>query len=426
MKKIFDSLASLRLAILLFLILAATSILGTLIPQGREPGFYLARYGTFWGKIINFLSLYDAYHSWWYISLLSLFLVNLVFCSWKRFPVSLKLYRRDPFGVDPRRLPQARSTLLKASVEEVRQRLEGFRFRPVEEGLLGVKDHFRWSYFAVYFVHGSILIILLGALIGAIWGFKGSLSLFEGETSHRVLPFSRKRHFIPLPFSLKLEKFEIEFYPNGMPKDYRSQVRVIDGKTSFSYLIRVNHPLSYKGIKIYQASYQEYAVLTVEVKKDHRIKEVTVKPFTEGEWPEEGLAIGLIRYGQAHGFRMAQVWVQKEGAEPQVVWLIEGHRQTLSFSPEKFTLSLKGVRPLFMSGFQVRKDPGALVVYVGCSLMILGVFATFFFTHRRLWVYLVPEKDGVRVTVGGYRKRYRADLKKEIEDLLTRIEKGLK
>ncbi|QJA06896.1 cytochrome c biogenesis protein ResB [Thermosulfurimonas marina] len=425
MRRIFDSLASLRLAIVLFLILAATSILGTFIPQGREPGFYLAQYGPFWGKLINFLSLYDAYHSWWYVALLSLFLLNLIFCSWKRFPVSLGLYRKDPFGVDPARLPQARSLLIRAPLEEIRQRLEGFRFRPLESGFLGVKDRYRWSYFAVYFVHGSILIIILGALIGALWGFRGSLSILEGETGRRVIPFSRKKAFITLPFALKLEKFEIEFYPNGMPKDYRSQVTVIDGPRSFPYLIRVNHPLTYKGVKVYQATYQEYAILTVEVKKGRHTKELIVKPFADGEWLEEGLTVGLIRYGEAHGFRMAQVWVKKEGAEPQMVWLIEGHQQTLSFSPEKFTLSLQGVRPVFMSGFQVRKDPGAPLVYLGCILMILGVFAAFFFTHRRLWVYLVPEKDGVRVTIGGYRKRYRADLKREIEDLLTKLEREL-
>ncbi len=425
MKKLVDTLASLRLAIFLFLALAATSILGTLIPQGRDPGFYLAKYGAFWGKLINLFSLYDAYHSWWYVALLSLFLANLIFCSVKRFPVSLKLFRRDPFSIDPRKMPLAREMSLEVSPEEIKARLKDFHFKPLKEGELGVKDRYRWSYFAVYFVHGSILIIVLGALIGAVWGYRGSMSILEGETSNKVFPFRRHQGFITLPFQIKLEKFEIDFYPNGAPKDYRSYVKILDGQKSLDYVIRVNHPLEYRGIKFYQASYQEYAALRIKAEVSGKHKEILVKPFQDGQWPEEELSIGLIRYARAHGFRMAQVWVSKGDHEPRMLWLIEGHRQTLSFSPEKISLTLVETRPLFMSGLQVRKDPGAILVYAGCALMILGVFVTFFFTHRRLWIYLVPQGNKTRIIAGGYSKRYREDLQKEIELLLTDLKSRL-
>ena len=422
MKRLAETLASLRLAIFLFLALAVTSILGTLIPQGREPGFYVAKYGPFWGKLINFFSLYDAYHSWWYVALLSLFLANLIFCSVKRFPVSLKLFRRDPFAIQPEKIPLARKADLKGPPEEIKARLGDFHFKPLEEGELGVKDRYRWSYFAVYFVHGSILIIVVGALIGALFGYRGSMNILEGETSNKVFPFRRSHGFITLPFHIKLEKFEIEFYPNGTPKDYRSYVKVLDGETNFDYIIRVNHPLEYQGIKFYQSSYQEYAALKVQAEISGKIKEILVKPFKDGQWPEENLSIGLIRYARAHGFRMAQVWVSKGDHEPQMLWLIEGHRQTISFSPEKVTLTLVETRPLFMSGLQVRKDPGAPLVYIGCIMMILGIFVTFFFTHRRIWVYLLPQGNKTQVIIGGYSKRYREDLKREIERLLTNLE----
>lgn len=426
MKKLLDSLASLRLAIFLFLALAATSILGTFIPQGQEPGFYIAHYGPVWGKLINLLSLYDAYHSWWYASLLALFMANLIFCSVKRFPVSLKLYRRDPFLIDPERLPLAQKAEIPEAPETIRSRLEGFLFRKFGKGELGVRDRYRWSYFAVYFVHGSILLIVAGALIGALFGYRGSMSLLEGETSNKVFPFRHKKGFISLPFKIKLEKFEIEFYPNGIPRDYRSYVKVLDGPRSFDYLIRVNHPLQYRGIKFYQASYQEYAALKVRIEKGNKVKEVWIKPFQDGRWPEEKLTLGLIRYAQAHGFRMAQIWLSKDDQPPRMMWLIEGHKERITLSPETLSLSLVAIKPLFMSGLQVRKDPGAFLVYAGCILMILGVFVAFFFTHRRIWVYVEPagEKKS-RVIVGGYSKRYRDDLKRELEHLLTKLQSEL-
>ncbi len=420
MKKLVDFLSSLRLAIFLFLALAVTSILGTLLPQGREPGFYLAKYGAFWGKIINALELYDAYHSWWYVALLSLFLLNLIFCSVKRFPISLKLYRRDPWEVDPEKLPLKKELSLSLSPEEIRKSLEKeFTVREKERGFLAVKDRFRWSYFSVYFVHGSIIVIVIGALIGALYGYRGAMNILEGEKSNKVFPF-RQKTFITLPFYIKLNKFEIEFYPNGMPKDYRSYVTVLDANGTFDYVIRVNHPLQYRGIRFYQASYQEYAAIKVKAEVDNRTKELLIKPFTDGNWEEEELSIGLIQYGMAHGFRMAKVWVSKGGSEPQIVWLIEGHSREVTFSPQKVTLSLVEARPIFMTGLQVRKDPGVWLVWTGFILMILGVFAAFFFTHRRIWVYVSPSDKGARVILGGYSKRYREDLKKELEGLIAK------
>ena len=92
MKKVVDFLASARLAIVLFFVLAGFSILGTLIPQGAPPEVYLMKYGNTLGKLILYFALNDAYHSWWYIFSLFLFLTNLVLCSVKRFPISWRLY----------------------------------------------------------------------------------------------------------------------------------------------------------------------------------------------------------------------------------------------------------------------------------------------------------------------------------------------
>ena len=421
MKRVINFFSSLRLAIFLFLALAITSVIGTLLPQGQELGFYFAKYGNFWGKIIQVFQLYDAYHSWWYILLLCLFLLNLIFCSWKRFPVSLELYRRDPWGVSPQKLPLKKELSVKGSLETLKKKLEkDFVFRPHGEGFLGVRDRFRWSYFSVYFVHGSILVIIIGALLGAIYGYRGYMNILEGEKSNRVVPFQKKRGSIVLPFYLKLDRFEIEFYPNGMPKDYRSHVTVIDGNHTAKALIRVNHPLKYKNVRFYQSSYQEFAAVKVRVKVGSKSRELEIRPFRDGTWEEEDLSIGLIQYGQAHGFRVAKVWITKGGEEPQMLWLIEGRTQEVSFSPTKVALTMLEAQPIYMSGLQVRKDPGAGVVWAGFLMMILGIFAAFFFTHQRLWIYLQPEGSQVKVVVGGYSKRYREDLKRQIQEFINK------
>ncbi|MFN3568419.1 MAG: cytochrome c biogenesis protein ResB, partial [Caldimicrobium sp.] len=81
MKDLWNFLASAKLAIVLFFLLAAFSILGTIIPQGHPETFYLMKYGTALGKLLLFFQINDAYHSWWYITALFLFLTNLIACS---------------------------------------------------------------------------------------------------------------------------------------------------------------------------------------------------------------------------------------------------------------------------------------------------------------------------------------------------------
>ncbi|HCZ19213.1 cytochrome c biogenesis protein CcsA [Wolinella succinogenes] len=63
---------------------------------------------------------------------------------------------------------------------------------------------------------------------------------------------------IPLPFSLKLERFELERYPGSMsPSSYASEVIVIDeGKNiEMPYRIYMNHTLDYGGYRFFQSSY---------------------------------------------------------------------------------------------------------------------------------------------------------------------------
>jgi len=63
---------------------------------------------------------------------------------------------------------------------------------------------------------------------------------------------------LPLPFSLKLRKFELDRYPGSMaPSSYASELTVIDGDTVLDYRVFMNHTLDYKGYKFFQSSYDQ-------------------------------------------------------------------------------------------------------------------------------------------------------------------------
>ncbi|AEH45449.1 cytochrome c-type forming protein Ccs1 [Thermodesulfatator indicus DSM 15286] len=433
--KLINFLASIKLAIFLLLTLAGTSVIGTILPQGQPIAFYFQRYGETLGQIIKFLQLYDTYHSWWFVTLLVLFSINLILCSLKRLPFSLELYRRDPLAVDPKRLlrmPAAKKVSLNKDISSAKKQIKKLiekklgRVKEVEfeDGVLFLKDKFRFSYFSVYLVHFSILVVIVGAIIGAVWGFRGSMTLLEGESSNQVILFGLERRVHPLDFSIRCDKFEIEFYPNGMPKEYRSEVTIIEnGKEVLKAPIEVNAPLTYKGVTFYQASYNTFAQVTLRLMKGPRQKILVIKPFSQVEWPEEGLRIGLLNFQEAHGLIAVQLWVSEKDSPPISFWVLQRHPRRIELPKGgSIIVDIADIRPVYATGLQVKKDPGVWVVWLGFLGIIIGIFAAFFFAHQRYWVAIIPDKNSTKVILAGYSPKARHKVEKLIEELSEEVE----
>ena len=79
---------------------------------------------------------------------------------------------------------------------------------------------------------------------------------------------------------------------------------------------------------------------------------------------------------------------------------------------------LDAFTPVQASVFQVARAPGKNVVYLGCALLILGVFAMLYIRERRLWVWLTPGDAGgshAMMALSSNRKTLEAD--REFEQL---------
>jgi cytochrome c biogenesis protein len=94
------------------------------------------------------------------------------------------------------------------------------------------------------------------------------------------------------------------------------------------------------------------------------------------------------------------------------------------FYPAPFTLELTDFQQVQASVFQVARAPGKTVVYLGCLLLILGVFAMLYVRERRLWVWLVPRGDGasgLKATMALSSNRKLMDNDKEFQRLKERL-----
>lgn len=430
MKNIWNFLSSAKLAITLFFLLALISILGTIIPQTQPNEFYLMKYGEGLGKLIIFFQINDAYHSWWYITTLFLFLVNLVTCSLKRFPFSYKLFKRPPWEVNPENLPNVLSFDTKKDIQKIKTYLQNvlkFKSSPTKslpEGELFYKSQNRFSFFSVYVVHLSLVVIVVGALIGAFFGWRGNMNILEGEQSNIIQPF-RKKEPVQLNFFLKLNKFVLETYPNGMPKEYISNVTIIDGNFTKTAIIKVNQPLKYKDIVFYQASYNVVPEFKITVSLNSQRKEYILSSFQPISISDK-YSIALKDFGEAHGFIYLKVWIlNEETNETKEGLIISGFPSLeVSFDKDILVLEYKDIAKLnFMTGLQAKKDPGNVVVYFGFILMMLGIILVYYFDPKTFWIYLKPTEGKLILQIGAYSKRERDSLKYKLKELAERVQK---
>lgn len=448
--------SSVRLTIVLLILLAVASIIGTLIPQAsqRESAEFAMRLSPELLRVFSMLDLFDMYHSLWFRSLIGCLCLNLIVCSINRFPGAWHLFRAQ---VRPDRerpfedLPPEQHFLTKGDVSRVSDQVGQF-----------LKSHYKkthtktdkdrsffytekggYSRFGVYVVHTSVLLILVGALVGSFFGFEAFVNITEGDQIDTVSLRKGERD-LSLGFAVRCDKFSVDFYENQMPREYRSELTFIaDGKESGKKELLVNHPVQFRCVTFYQASYGQIPGKKVQLKivkgnkADHAIPvetevEAEAKlPGNEGTFSVTGVKSNFMNTGPA-----VQITVRPLEGEKVLFWVFEGYeaiRKKLpepmlmspKFSPSAFkpyTFILEGLETAYYTGLQVNRDPGVPIVYLGFCMIIAGFMITFFLSHRRIWVRVLNEKKGVSISVAGVASKNQVGLARE----LIRLTEGLK
>src|SRR3990172_5212200 len=100
--KLKGVLFSVKLTIFILILIAAVSIIGTVIEQGQSPQDYFSEYGERWTEVILRLGLDRMYNTWWFVSILCLLVVNIIACTLDRFPPKWKiLLKEEPASFNP-------------------------------------------------------------------------------------------------------------------------------------------------------------------------------------------------------------------------------------------------------------------------------------------------------------------------------------
>lgn len=256
-----------------------------------------------------------------------------------------------------------------------------------------------WCRLGVYVVHLSILVIFVGAIIGSLAGYKGYVAIIEGTKINAIE--KQNGQTLPLGFEVLCEKFSVEFYPTGSPKEFKSILTVLEnGKPVPGYSqvkVIVNDPMTYKGITFYQSSYGQATegsehYISVTPRNGGAPENVTVR---EGVMVtlKDGTTFKLLEATQevrsfAPGYSgpAARIEVTRKGAAPQTFIAFKNFPEVNAQRGDALIFGYEGSSAKQYTGLQVAKDPGVWVVWLGCTLMVLGIGIAFFMSHKRIWV----------------------------------------
>ena len=427
-QELLPLLTDLRLAISLLLAIAVFSISGTTIEQGQSVGFYQANYpehpalfGFLTWKVLLTLGLDHVYRTWWFLALLILFSTSLTACTFTRQLPALKAAQRWKFYDQPRQFQKLAlsAELNTGSLLSLTPLLQDRRYRvfQADTGLYARKGIV--GRLGPIVVHVGIVLILAGGVWGAMTGFVSQEMVPSGETFQvknivDAGPWAQSQ--IPQDWSLRVNRFWIDYTPEGGIDQFYSDLSVLDsqGEEVKRKTIHVNEPLRYRGVTFYQTDWA-IAAIRIRLNKSPVLQLPMAQLNTNGKggrlwgtWiptkPDLSAGVSLL----ARDLQGMLLIYDPKGQ------LVDTLRPGMSTNVNGVTLKIAEV--VGSTGLQIKADPGIPIVYTGFALLMLGVVMSYV-SHSQIWAL---QQDG-RLYVGGRTNRAQVAFEREMLDILERL-----
>jgi cytochrome c biogenesis protein ResB len=345
-------IASMSGAVWILVAVTVLSLMGVLIGQNLPAEAYLERYGTWLGTFVVGSGLSSVFTSWYFLLLVSVLAVSLFACSLGR----LRRQALARGGRDPRRA-------------------------------------------GALILHVSLVIVLAGGLVTAVFGYRYPANVYLGAGDSMDVPEGG--------FSVRVDAATTEFTPDGnMVSEYFSNVTVIDeGREVAAHRVEVNHPLIYKGVGVYQhemlpsATSLDQVVLGVSMcteAGDGPLRQL-VLPYNEDfAIPGTDVSLKVLEFladftydierrtaelvSVRHRNPAVLVQVSQAGSVVADRWVfadVQTHRSDEGLPCRIFLLDYV---PDFENGltrFEISRQPGTPLLYVGFAAMSVGLILTF-------------------------------------------------
>ncbi len=427
-KKVVPIIANLKFAIVLLLIIAVLSITGTVIEQGETPGFYQQNYpehpalfGFLTWKVIQVIGLDHVYRTWWYLAILVLFGISLITCTLTTQVPMLKSARKWKFYDNPKFFQKL---ALSAEIDNqnltvLTEKLQSKKYHVFQEGEKVYARKGLIGKIGPIVVHVGMILTLLGGAWGALTGFIAQEMIPGGDTFQvkNILdagPWASGQ--IPKKWSVKVNRFWIDYTPAGTIDQFYSDLSVIDNNSQKELdrqTIYVNKPLKYDGVYYYQTDWSISAV-KIQINNSPIFKLPmaqlgnTAQNRIWGTWiptkPDLSAGVSLL----AKDLQGTLLVYDTKGQ------LVSSVRAGNSIEVNGVTLKILDL--IGGTGLQIKADPGIPIVYFGFGLLMAGVIMSYF-SHSQVWAVTKDNK----LYIGGRTNRAQVVFEREIIDIIEQL-----
>lgn len=405
-QKFFRVIADLRFAIFILLVISFCSIAGTIIEQDQSIETYKMNYPLTnpvfgflsWDLILQF-GLDHVYKTWWFFSLILLFGISLISCTFLQQLPSLKIARRCQFFRTTGQFYRLKFSTI----------LNNFSLNKI---LLTIKDN-RYSIFqqkniiycykgligriAPIIVHFSMILVLLGTIIGSLFGFKAQEIVPKTETFHiQNILNNGQLTFVPKT-SARINDFWITFTKNKTISQFYSDISILDnqGNETNRKTISVNYPLISNSVYYYQTDWNLIGLRFQNLKNE------------------------IIEYPLINVFsNQSKVWLtwisNNSSLNEGIITIIDNLEGYCSIYNENGqflgnielneTMNLKMpltfLEIISSTGLQIKTDPGIPIIYLGFFFLMISTLISYI-TYSQVWII----QKNQQIFIGGTTNR---------------------
>jgi cytochrome c biogenesis protein len=418
-QRFFRSLADLRFAIAILLIIASFSIIGTVIEQDQSIETYKLNY-PLTNRVFGFLSwdiilrfgLDHIYKTWWFISCIVMFGVSLLTCTILQQLPSLKISRRCQFFRTPQQFRRLKisTQLNNSNFHKLLSKIKETQYSVFHQkniiyaykGLIGR--------IAPIIVHFSMILILIGTVVGAVNGFKAQEIIPKTETFHIQNILSNGQFTVIPKVSTRVNDFWITYTKQTAINQFYSDISIlnVDGNEIDRKTIYVNFPARYRGVNYYQT---DWNLIGLRIQNEN----------------SNTLQYPLINFGNAKN-KIWITWIPKTSTlDAGVILLMDnlqgycsiynefgeflGNLELNELANTTFPITLVDI--LSSTGLQIKTDPGIPLIYTGFFFLMLSTLISYI-TYSQIWVI----QDNKKIFIGGTTTRATFDFEIEFFKLI--------
>jgi len=435
-----DVLSNVMFPVVVFVVWAVATTIGTVIDQNQPPDAYYQEYPMAVANLVVRLHLSNVFHSIPYIALIGLLLVSMAVCTFrrvipKRFPKD-RAVPVENFGLHAS-VPSGADLSGAAALADEYFRKRGFALRTQDiDGAHWVfADRQKWARYGVLVAHLGFVVIVFGVFLYWRFGFSGQLQIFDRQT-------------VAIPGAgafMTLNKFIARFVPVQTPggvfyqaSKFESDLTLHSQTGDARATTVVNHPyVSPQGTYFYQASYGYGGRLQVE-RNGKRLQ----LSGTDGRlMPQDAVFLPgtsrAIEYGTMLGpSDPSQVpsGVSVPNTDTYALWVFHDNIPTTAkpiLLPVGKSLAvgdgyvIRALPPVAWTGLTYRYDPGQGWVGLGAAILVTGFVMSLFFVPVKLYARVRAEVGGVRIAVAATTTKGNPIYEDDFDSLVNGLRRAL-